>query len=867
MLPPEVMAREVVQSDADRYVIVEYLAEGGMGAIFLGKKVGMEGFEKEVVLKQLLPEFTSQPEFIDLFLREARLSASLDHANIVNTIDLVAAGDDYFIVMEFVRGGDLRSILRRIKTRGKLIHPAGAMFIAREVLSALAYAHEKKSSDGKALKLIHRDISPSNIMVSGSGEVKLTDFGIAKVSTHKSVFYRVKGKVGYMSPEQAYGDRPLDLRSDLYSLGVCLYEMLSGERLFIADLLTTPDQIYNQPLPALEGRAKMPEGIDEVLVKALAIDPNDRYQTAPELQDALVKVAYERGMIFTPPDLATELKKVCGEDPLTWNQEDDEPLDSDDDRPGGTEVLQSGEGEQFSGVELTSIFTGLPQMLGPEPLNAGQLLQPEADSDAEPTRHVAVDSIQPQPQPQAHQRGNIAFAPTRLAKDPTLPGARSATPASPDFDVSDYEADYRDQPAPDQLTPEYIDAPGPVGHRPPGMPATPEMTSTPGMSAWGDAEEEEPTLALDANNQGDALIQAMAGYQHQELSPMPEHLSPPPRLTPGPVDTHPLDYGEEEHLEPASAPSVPVLHQAQPAHQAHEPQPPVHDEATVELRVAKGRHPSAVRDPAPVPIRPGPGSGIPEPEPGPDPILLTGRVRPTKPAAIPVAPPRRSRHRILILIAVCLLLLSGGAIVVLVGLSGPDLEQGWQRSRGSDAGSGPSATPLTHPPQRSPDLGATAKPARPDAAPPPKSGAGRSLKVESAPPNARVFLDSVFQCKTPCTVEELERNRVYLLSVRQDRYVSWSSLVDMKGKQRVHINAYLSEEPASNTVGYLMIRSRPRADVYVDGKEIGRVTSEGRIPLPPGQYEITLSHPRQVKRLKFLITIHTGQTMALRKDF
>ena len=111
------MEHEVVQTDADRYVIVEYIAEGGMGAIFLGKKVGMEGFEKEVVLKQLLPEFTSQPEFIDLFLREAKLSATLDHANIVHTIDLVAAGEDYFIVMEYVRGGDLRTILRRIKQR------------------------------------------------------------------------------------------------------------------------------------------------------------------------------------------------------------------------------------------------------------------------------------------------------------------------------------------------------------------------------------------------------------------------------------------------------------------------------------------------------------------------------------------------------------------------------------------------------------------------------------------------------------------------------------------------------------------------------------------------------------------------------
>ena len=148
------MNHEDLNSPAvDRYVIDEYLAEGGMGAIFLGKKLGLEGFEKQVVLKQLLPEFTSQREFIDLFLREAKLSASLDHANIVHTLDLVAAGEDYFIVMEYVRGGDLRTLLRRIKQRGDRLTPAAAFFIAREVLSALAYAHEKHDLDGQHLGL------------------------------------------------------------------------------------------------------------------------------------------------------------------------------------------------------------------------------------------------------------------------------------------------------------------------------------------------------------------------------------------------------------------------------------------------------------------------------------------------------------------------------------------------------------------------------------------------------------------------------------------------------------------------------------------------------------------------------------------
>src|SRR5690349_18804063 len=165
--------RPVVQTPLDRYVVLEYLAEGGMGAIYLGKKLGAGGFEKEVVLKQLLPEFTSQPEFIDLFLREARLSANLDHANIIHTIDLVAAGSEYFIVMEYLAGADLRTLLKRVKRMRARLSPAAALYIGREILSALAYAHNKIGPDGRPLRLIHRDVSPSNILVSQGGEVKL----------------------------------------------------------------------------------------------------------------------------------------------------------------------------------------------------------------------------------------------------------------------------------------------------------------------------------------------------------------------------------------------------------------------------------------------------------------------------------------------------------------------------------------------------------------------------------------------------------------------------------------------------------------------------------------------------------------------
>ena len=210
-----------------------------------GKSSGPADSKRKLFLNSYFPEFTSQPEFIDLFLREARLTATLDHANIIHTIDLVTAGDEYFIVMEFLDGADMRTLLKRSKMRKQLFSAAAGIHVAREVLSALSYAHDKEGPDGQPLRLIHRDVSPSNILISRDGEVKLTDFGIAKASTHNSVFYRVKGKVGYMSPEQARSE-PLDQRTDLYSMAVCLYEFITGERLFVhGGLTTSPEQIYS----------------------------------------------------------------------------------------------------------------------------------------------------------------------------------------------------------------------------------------------------------------------------------------------------------------------------------------------------------------------------------------------------------------------------------------------------------------------------------------------------------------------------------------------------------------------------------------------------------------------------------------------
>ena len=208
------------------------------------------------------------------------------------------------------------------------------------MLSALSYAHAKRDFSGKPLQLIHRDVSPSNVLLSHAGEVKLTDFGIAKAATHTSLFYKVKGKIGYMSPEQAKSE-PLDSRSDLYSLAVCLYEVLTGERLFVhAGLTTSAEEIYSQPVPLVSRKVPgLTTDLDAIMNKALALSPAARYQTAGEFQEALTRCAHRNGLLISAPEVARELRDACGT-PDQWRDEDD-----DDDlgyaKRAGTEVYDA----------------------------------------------------------------------------------------------------------------------------------------------------------------------------------------------------------------------------------------------------------------------------------------------------------------------------------------------------------------------------------------------------------------------------------------------------------------------------------------------------------------------------------------------
>ena len=322
-----------------------------MGAIYVGKKIGAGGFEKEVVLKQLLPEFTSRPEFRDLFFREAKISATLDHQNIVRTFDLVTSDDRLFIVMEYVRGADLRSISWRARRKRPLSAQA-ILHVALEILAGLAYAHRRRSPSGEPLGIIHRDLSPSNILCSAEGEVKLSDFGIAKAATYSSAFYRVRGKVGYMSPEMAH-NQPIDSRSDLFSLGVSTYETLIGERVYAGDLNTPAEQIYAQPVPSLATKCpSLPPELQGVFYKALALDRDERFQDAESFSDSVREVAHRHGLLYSAPQLAAELRELLGPNPDLWLRDDGDPQRAQTDRPAnGASDL---EGQEASAVAVGS---------------------------------------------------------------------------------------------------------------------------------------------------------------------------------------------------------------------------------------------------------------------------------------------------------------------------------------------------------------------------------------------------------------------------------------------------------------------------------------------------------------------------------
>ncbi|HEX8699929.1 MAG TPA: protein kinase, partial [Myxococcaceae bacterium] len=288
------------------YRLVRKLAAGGMAEVFLAKVVGAEGFEKPVAVKRILPSLAQDQEFVDLFLREAKLTVSLQHANVVQVFDLGTVRGQYYMVMEFVDGENLRALQRTATAQQIPLGLREVCFIVQQVAEGLAYAHEKLDAAGRPLNIIHRDINPSNVMISTAGEVKLADFGIAKVANAQSgtEVGVVKGKVGYLAPEQVRGAQ-VDQRADLFLMGLLLYELLSGQQLFSGtDYFQILRNISSFDVKTVVPVPGVPAPLWSIVTRALAPDPVSRFQRARDVSDALQNFLFDHRLRVGPQDVA-----------------------------------------------------------------------------------------------------------------------------------------------------------------------------------------------------------------------------------------------------------------------------------------------------------------------------------------------------------------------------------------------------------------------------------------------------------------------------------------------------------------------------------------------------------------------------------
>ncbi|MGH2898031.1 MAG: serine/threonine protein kinase, partial [Solirubrobacteraceae bacterium] len=318
-----------------------------MADVLLGRTDGIEGFERHVVLKRIRPDHAHDQRFIRMFLDEARVAANLHHQHIVQVHDVGESNGEYFIAMEYIHGEDVRTLLQTAsRTRAHV--PLGyAVMVVSAAAAGLHYAHERRSADKRSLGIVHRDISPSNILVGYDGSIKIVDFGIAKAASRQETRGGLKGKVSYMSPEQCRSDE-IDRRSDVYSLGVVLYELATTTRLFKGenDYLVM-DQIVNGrvSLPRVR-RPDLPNELCAIIMRAIAPDPERRYFTAEELRVALDHFANRAGLTASPSSLASYMRKQFGERPEPWLDLKGQVMGSLD------EVTANGEGGAQSWNEL-----------------------------------------------------------------------------------------------------------------------------------------------------------------------------------------------------------------------------------------------------------------------------------------------------------------------------------------------------------------------------------------------------------------------------------------------------------------------------------------------------------------------------------
>jgi serine/threonine protein kinase len=389
-----------------KYVLLERISVGGMAEVFKAKAFGVEGFEKILAIKRILPSMAEDADFIEMFIDEAKICGQLNHANICQIFELGRVQDAHFIAMEYVWGKDLLQMQNRLRKTRSTMRPEMAAFIAAKMCEGLDYAHKKKDAAGRALGIIHRDISPQNILVSYEGEVKIIDFGIAKAATRSSRTQAgvLKGKFGYMSPEQVRG-LPLDRRSDIFAIGTILYELLTADRLFFGESdFETLEKVRNVDVkPPSAVNPVVPKALEKIILRALAKDVEDRYQWGSEMQEALNTYLLSQEPVFTGKQLSTWMREQFASEMKR-------------------ERLVLDEQQQISKSRV-----GVPPAAPPAALQAPMPVRGKNAATA-PARAVlddlSIDVVDP-------KSGEDAFAEKTTVSDPAFDSAREPSGGSP----------------------------------------------------------------------------------------------------------------------------------------------------------------------------------------------------------------------------------------------------------------------------------------------------------------------------------------------------------------------------------------------------------------------------------------------------
>jgi serine/threonine-protein kinase len=403
-------------SASSQYELVARLAEGGMAEIFLARAMGLAGFERHVVLKRIRRERDDDPHWVQMFLDEARLAALLQHPNVAQVFDLGQIGDAYFYTMEYVHGEDVRSLMTRAAGLGQRVPLEVTLAIAVGTAAALAHAHERCGTDGAPLKIVHRDVTPSNIMVSYEGVVKVLDFGVAKARSRSTETQAgtIVGKTSYLSPEQLkLGE--VDHRSDIFSLGIVLYELLTQSRLFRrqTDYDTLAAVARYEPPPPSSFADGVPAELDRVVMRALAKEPAQRFPTAATMLEALEAVADLAGVALSPREVRRYMRETYGTRPEPWRE-----LESRQARPPTEPEPPSYSGEVIG--PLTRTVFPVDVAANDVPLLPARDLPADGGDDLLPTPMLQGKHVVP-PAPPASPASPAPARPTPTPRPAFLP--------------------------------------------------------------------------------------------------------------------------------------------------------------------------------------------------------------------------------------------------------------------------------------------------------------------------------------------------------------------------------------------------------------------------------------------------------------